>query len=321
MDASGRPGFIKRRLGLRQPVAHVGSASWWRVSGEIELDDWSSDSSWKRRVPAGGRRLSTNHLMGKGYWVWLIPLGSGCTSWGIVVDTRHHAFREINSLERSLAWLARHEHQAAEVMDGYRRSVLDFRVLDSYPRACTRVFSTDRWCLTGESGVFLDPFYSPGTDFIAMANTYITDLVRRDAEGDPGLEHRIQRYDRLFLTTFEAAMRLFAGQYSVMGSAQAMSAKGVWDFIRYWGSIAMLAINQGEVDAAVLDGIASDFYSLTRLDRQVQQFLLDWSALDADEPEGAFIDYGKLGFVPELNRALTVPTGRASAGRVRRQTW
>ena len=32
----------------------------------------------------------------------------------------------------------------------------------------------------GEAGLFLDPFYSPGSDFIAIGNTYICDLIRRD---------------------------------------------------------------------------------------------------------------------------------------------
>jgi len=35
--------------------------------------------------------------------------------------------------------------------------------------------------LTGEAGAFLDPFYSPGSDYIAMANTFITDLIVRDS--------------------------------------------------------------------------------------------------------------------------------------------
>ncbi len=35
------------------------------------------------------RWLSTNHLCGPGYWVWLIPLASGSHSVGIVADEKH----------------------------------------------------------------------------------------------------------------------------------------------------------------------------------------------------------------------------------------
>ena len=31
----------------------------------------------------------------------------------------------------------------------------------------------------GEAGAFLDPFYSPGSDFIAISNTLSTDLITR----------------------------------------------------------------------------------------------------------------------------------------------
>jgi hypothetical protein len=48
------------------------------------------------------------------------------------------------------------------------------------------VFSARRWALTGEAGLFLDPFYSPGTDFIAISNTYITELVARDVPAAVG---------------------------------------------------------------------------------------------------------------------------------------
>ena len=44
----------------------------------------------------------------------------------------------------------------------------------------------ERWALTGEAGLFLDPFYSPGSDFIGISNTYITDLIARDRQGIGG---------------------------------------------------------------------------------------------------------------------------------------
>src|SRR5262249_58789152 len=47
-----------------------------------------------------------------------------------------------------------------------------------------RLYSRDRWCLTGEAGVFLDPLYSPGSDFITYSNTIVTQLVTKDLSGD-----------------------------------------------------------------------------------------------------------------------------------------
>ena len=41
-----------------------------------------------RRGNVSSRRLATNHYMGFGYWIWVIPLGNGETSIGVVFDTR-----------------------------------------------------------------------------------------------------------------------------------------------------------------------------------------------------------------------------------------
>ena len=68
---------------------------------------------WQARVPSGLRWLSTNHLMGPGYWVWLIPLGSGSTSFGIVADGDMHPFHRINRFERAMDWLREFEPQCA----------------------------------------------------------------------------------------------------------------------------------------------------------------------------------------------------------------
>ena len=45
-------------------------------------------------------------------------------------------------------------------------------------------FSADRWGMTCEAAAFTDPFYSPGSDFIALENDYLTDLIRRDVAGE-----------------------------------------------------------------------------------------------------------------------------------------
>ena len=82
VDASGRVSLLKRQLGLVRPSTHGANAAWWRFSSRMKIDDWSDDPAWKARVASGLRWQSTVHLMGIGYWFWLIPLGSGSHSFG-----------------------------------------------------------------------------------------------------------------------------------------------------------------------------------------------------------------------------------------------
>jgi hypothetical protein len=75
VDATGRSSVLKRQLGLARDVGPNVNAVWFRVAHRIAVDEWSNDPSWQARVVDGSRYLSTVHLCGDGYWVWLIPPG------------------------------------------------------------------------------------------------------------------------------------------------------------------------------------------------------------------------------------------------------
>ena len=138
IDASGRAGLIRHRLGLTRPVGHLANACWFRFPHRLRIDDWSADPQWQARVPSGERWLSTNHLMGVGYWVWLIPLGSGSTSVGIVVDATLHPYGRLNRFDRALDWLREFEPQCADVMASHEPDLEDFLALKGSPTAAAR---------------------------------------------------------------------------------------------------------------------------------------------------------------------------------------
>ena len=100
VDACGRAGIIKRQLGLAQGNAHAAHAVWFRISEPIHIDRWKLEgdaeqaAAWRSRCITPTRWLSTNHLVGAGYWVWLIPLASGShsvASWPTPSTTRWSA--------------------------------------------------------------------------------------------------------------------------------------------------------------------------------------------------------------------------------------
>src|SRR3546814_11848858 len=88
---------------------------------------------------------------------------------------------------------------------------------------CRQVFG-NRWALTGEAGLFLDPFYSPGSDFIAISNTYVCDLVARDRAGRNWSSYA-DVYQQLYFSFYETTMTLFQDQYALFGDAQVMPVK------------------------------------------------------------------------------------------------
>ena len=93
---------------------------------------------------------------------------------------------------------------------GERQDHLSYK---HYSYGVKQVLSEDRWALLGDAGFFLDPFYSPGSDFIGLSNTLMVDAITRALDGAPDASERIVWNKRLlglyraFLVVYEVAIR------------------------------------------------------------------------------------------------------------------
>lgn len=289
VDGSGRVGLLKRQLGLARDVGHKCNSVWFRIAEKIDLDEWSDDPQWLDRVPKDFRWLSTNHFMGRGYWVWFIPLAPDATSVGIVCDSELHPLSEMRSFEHALNWMKRYEPLCARIVEERRDKLMDFLALKHYAYGCARVFSGDRWALTGVAGVFTDPFYSPGSDFIGMGNTFITDLILRDLSGE-AIAARADEYNRVYLNTFESFITVFENQYPLMGNPRVFAPKIVWDFAIYWGFLTLQFLGGRLCDLDLLARAGQDLQRVNHLNARMQAFFREWDAVDQREWKATFID-------------------------------
>lgn len=300
VDATGRTSLLKRQLGLTKKVEHEANAVWFRIKHRFDIGQWSDDPEWLGQVRDGPRELSTNHLMGTGYWVWLIPLASGSMSIGIVTDARMHRFDEMNRFDRAMAWLHEHEPQCARMIEPYRDQLQDFRVLRNYAYGCEQVFSDQRWCLAGESGVFLDPFYSPGMDLIAIGNGLITDLLTHALDGED-VEERAAIHNHIFLLLFDGWLKIYDQQYGIMGSARIMLTKVVWDTAAYWAIPGLLFFHDKFSELADLQPIVFALARFNDVSARVQRFFREWHAVDHSEESTAFISFYDFDFMAKLH--------------------
>jgi flavin-dependent dehydrogenase len=288
VDAAGRAGLLKRKLGLAREVGHHVNSAWFRLAGGLDIDEWSDDEQWHRRMTAPGlRALSTNHLCGQGYWVWLIPLSSGPISIGIVADPRFHPFERINTQEAAMAWLAEYEPQLAQALEGRSEQIEDFLRVEDFAMGCARQFSPERWCLVGEAGAFADPFYSPGSDYIALGNTFATDLIVRDLNGED-IAARADEHDARFQRMFKTTLSYYEGQYGIWRNAQVMNAKITADYFYYWAVPALLFFHRKLTDLEFMAEVQPLVDRAMRLTPILQQLFREWDELDHREWLGAF---------------------------------
>ncbi|WP_082367743.1 NAD(P)/FAD-dependent oxidoreductase [Piscinibacter sakaiensis] len=303
IDASGRAGLLKRQLGLAQDNAHGAHAVWFRLKGHLPVDRWSDDPAWRARCATPTRWLSTNHLCGAGYWVWLIPLASGSHSVGIVADPRFHPLERMNSFERAMDWLAEFQPRLHAELDGRREALQDFAFFRRFSYDCRQVFSASRWALVGEAGRFLDPFYSPGSDFIAIGNTFVTELIARDRAGQR-LGAHTQVYEQIFRSFYDSTLALYVDQYGLFGDPTVMPVKVLWDYSYYWGVLAQLFFHERLTDLALLSQLRDELALGQALNRAVQDVLRDWSAVSRRPNPAVMLDQAAIPWFVELNRSL-----------------
>ena len=305
VDASGRAGLLKRKLGLAQANDHNANAVWFRIGERIDVDDWSQDARWLARCDPPHRWLSTNHLCGDGYWVWLIPLASGSHSVGIVCDAATHSIEGMNSFDNAMRWLEIHQPQLHEQLHKSRDKLQDFAFFKNFSYGCKQVFDGHgRWALTGEAGLFLDPFYSPGSDFIAISNTFITELVAQDLAGRPvGMYADI--YQSIYFLLYRNMLPMYTGQYAIFGNAEVMPMKVLWDYTYYWGVMCQLYFQGKLTDVAEMGRLQRPLTAVQKLNIAMQQFLREWDAAGRRPDSARMLDQAALPWFAELNRGLT----------------
>ncbi len=305
VDASGRAGLLKRKLGLARANAHTANAVWWRVDGLVDPNTWSDDADWHARCEPPERWRSTNHLCGEGYWVWLIPLASGAHSIGIVCDAALHPLDTMNTHAKAMDWLRRHQPRLATALEDPRHALQDFLFLRDFSYDCRQVLSADRWAIVGEAGMFLDPFYSPGSDFIAIANTFLCDLIARDRSGRmfgpyAGL------YEQAYRLFYENTLALYQDQYTLFGDEQVMPIKVVWDYTYYWSLLAPLFFAGKLTDVAMLGRLRPLFDAASALNLAMQPMLRDWGRRNAGVTPGPgrLLDQFRIDWFCALNGGL-----------------
>ncbi|WP_437903501.1 tryptophan 7-halogenase [Sorangium sp. So ce327] len=243
-DASGRRHVLFRKLGVKvHKEARLNTAAaWGRYRGVAGLDG-VTDAAWRSRARYTSRHLSTNHFMYDGYWIWFIPLAGDLMSVGVVFDKDRIGAGNVPAgalpgprtraeFERFLG-----AHRAArELLEG--AELEDFQSYAHLPYHAEQYFSTDRYAVTGEAGAFTDPFYSPGSDFIATANEFITQMILSDVRGDrAGFEEKVAAYDAYYRFKYDSTLRLYERMYPVFGSFELYRLKYLLDFNNYYNLV------------------------------------------------------------------------------------
>jgi flavin-dependent dehydrogenase len=274
VDASGGAGALPVDRDGDRVFAHRAQAAWFWVPIRVDPDRFSDDPDFRGRIPPDLRWRSTTHLVGDGYWVWLIALADGSTSVGVVTDPTVHAPETFAAAEGCQGWIARHEPALAEALKDTSWAGYSHRRWNSRLRRA--LVSDERWALTGDSAAFLDPLFSSGLDFLAIANELVVPRILADLAGR-AVGREARRASSLFARIVEQYLHLYVGGYRVMGHPRAMMGKIVWDHAVYLGFLAPVVRSGALADEAFMTRVGFVGQAIATLQERVSAMLVRWA--------------------------------------------
>ncbi|HZR16901.1 MAG TPA: tryptophan 7-halogenase [Verrucomicrobiae bacterium] len=247
IDASGVAALLARQHGWFRPnTAHPTTAVWARWTGVKDWDGFELAKKFPDWAKAchGIRSTATNHLVGPGWWAWCIPLKGGDVSVGVVFDQRLVKFAEEGSLAQRLKdFLCQHPVARELLVDAQCREG-DVHWRKNLPYYST-TFAGDGFALVGDAGAFMDPFYSPGMDWVSFTASSAAELVLAQQRGE-AIEPLIVRHNRDFSRSyarwFEA---LYLDKYEYMGEYDLMRLAFLLDLGLYYLGVAAQPFKRG----------------------------------------------------------------------------
>ena len=235
-DCSGRVSLIARQRGTLAPTtAHPVHSMWVRFRDVRSLDSEEAfrAAPFLRTSSLVGRGSATNHIMGLGWWSWVIPLANGDVSAGVTWDERLFdppGGPDVGS--RVQATLL--SHPVGRLMfDNATAIEDDARSLKNLAYRTTEACG-DGWISVGDAAGFMDPLYSQGLDYCAHGAFGAHRLLGKALDGTLERED-LQSHDQQFQESYSRWFQaVYENKYQYMGDADLMRAAFLLDIGCYF---------------------------------------------------------------------------------------
>ena len=216
----------------------------------------------------------------------------------MVMDDQAFTEANITDYPAALSWLEQHHPTLADALSNAKP--LDFVSLRDYSYDCEKLFSNDGWAITGEAGVFADPFYSPGADFIALGNDITSHLIGQQLQGK-AINRASNVLEFFFTNFFSNTLSVYQGQYGGFGDRKMMAIKLTWDYAFYWGVLVLLYYKNAVTSVPTIKRFIADLQHVIGLNQTMQaQFRARAQQRLVLEPQGMLIDQYQLPVLHEI---------------------
>jgi len=257
LDASGCAALLSRQNGwFRSNTAHPTTAVWSRWRGVKDWDGIELAKKFPKWSMAchGIRNTATNHFVGHGWWAWCIPLKGADVSVGVVFDQRLVDWPEDGSLGQRLKDFLLKHSAGREILQDAQWQEGDVHWRKQLPYSST-MYAGDGFALVGDAGAFLDPFYSPGMDWLSFTVTRAADMILAQQRGESAAQ-QVYQYNRDFTRSYDRWFKaLYLDKYEYMGDFELMKLGFLLDLGLYYLGVAAQPYKRG------LDGLREPVFT------------------------------------------------------------
>jgi flavin-dependent dehydrogenase len=247
VDASGVAALLARQENWWRPnTAHPTTAVWSRWTGVKDWDGYELAKKFPEWAMAcnGIRATATNHIVGPGWWAWCIPLKGGDVSVGVVFDQRLVQWPEGGSLGQRLKDFLTKHPVGREILADAQWQEGDVHWRKNLPYYST-TFAGDGFVLVGDAAGFIDPFYSPGMDWISFTSCSAARLVLAQQQGEP-MPPLIAKHNRDFARSYDRWFKaIYQDKYEYMGDYELMRLAFQLDLGLYYLGVASQPFKRG----------------------------------------------------------------------------
>lgn len=257
VDASGKQAMVARQRDEVRPIeGHPTAAVWarWENTTDFDGQDLIEKYPGLGENFFGTRHTATNHIMGDGWWAWVIPLKNGDTSIGVTWDQRLFDWpRDAGgTLGEQLRAVLETHPTGRELLKDARYVEGDVHIRRNLPYLSQTPMG-DGFLLVGDAVGFIDPFYSMGLDSLSMTSISGTQIILDERRGQC-VKSAIAKHNTTFRKTFPRWYEaIFRDKYVYMGDFDLMRVAFLVEVSLYYFGIIMQPYTRGK--RTVTDGM------------------------------------------------------------------
>ncbi|MEE9404287.1 MAG: NAD(P)/FAD-dependent oxidoreductase [Algisphaera sp.] len=261
VDATGRQAALARHRDTLRPVdGHPNASVWARFRGTLDFDspELMAEHPALMRGFFGTRNTATNHLIGDGWWAWIIPLKNGDTSIGVTWDKRYFEWPrqgkngESGTLTEQLVSVVNSHPVGRRVIRDAEWIEGDIHILKNLSYVSDG-FAGDGFTQVGDAAGFIDPFYSMGLDAMAMTAMLSVDLILAQQSGQC-IQDMLVKHNTVLRNTYDRwNQAIYRNKYAYMGDFELMRAAFLNDIGLYYFGLVMPPYRSG--GATLKDGM------------------------------------------------------------------